>query len=218
MGRRAKYLTEQERIDASRARTKSYRKEPLYVPLNQFPEQFTHWCNNRIRFTSNHIAYRKRHSRRCPSLTGYPPELPSLAALPLPEASPLFQQALESADNLDESDFDQWDEDPPYPHQPYVETPAEKRFTSRLLEVMHGRRLRQMVERNMARRQEYLTQSTRAWLKGLRREREDALDAYKRLSAFLPGYHAGPRELAMAEHLLQWRARTVVHLDQFLSI
>jgi hypothetical protein len=78
-------------------------------------------------------------------------ELLPLASLPLPKEARLFQEALRSADNLDESDLGRWDVDPPLDLNSGVESISESRYMARLTEVMHGRRLRQQQERDKER-------------------------------------------------------------------
>ncbi|RDX43385.1 hypothetical protein OH76DRAFT_1323626, partial [Lentinus brumalis] len=64
----------------------------------------------------------------------------ALAQLPL-SSSRLFVEALESADALDESDLGVWNSRPPYHTLPtHQENDTERRFTERLVEVMHGKR------------------------------------------------------------------------------
>ncbi|KAI0694312.1 hypothetical protein C8T65DRAFT_559435, partial [Cerioporus squamosus] len=62
----------------------------------------------------------------------------ALAQRPL-SSSRLFDQALESVDALDESDLVVWDSRPPYYTLPaHQENDAERRFTERMVQVMHG--------------------------------------------------------------------------------
>jgi hypothetical protein len=58
-----------------------------------------------------------------------------MADLPLPEDSFFFREALASADNLDESELEQYDKDPPYELQPSRDPHADSIFTQRLTEA-----------------------------------------------------------------------------------
>ncbi|KAG2088053.1 uncharacterized protein F5147DRAFT_542146, partial [Suillus discolor] len=70
-----------------------------------------------------------------------PSNLINLATTDLPDTY-LFQQASQSADNLDESDLAQWDVNPPYHAPRPLDTPAEVCWTQNLVQVIHGRRCR----------------------------------------------------------------------------
>ena len=52
--------------------------------------------------------------------------------------SPLFLEAAQSADALDESELPGWEKDPPYNAEPAL-TPDEQIFTGNLVNVMLGK-------------------------------------------------------------------------------
>jgi hypothetical protein len=86
------------------------------------------------------------------SHSGLPPALVASTLADLPTTSYLFKQALQSAENLDESDLGCWDGGPPFVPQPMItDAASEASFTERLVEVMHGRRLRQLIEQDQIR-------------------------------------------------------------------
>jgi hypothetical protein len=139
-----------------------------------------------------------------------------LASLPLPEDGDLFKQALKSADALDESELDQWDRDPPYVVPGPQDTPSEIRWTGRLEEVMHGRRMRRQREVDKQRQRYYHGQET-----DLRNELERVVGQswadYDRIENIMRTYHGGTREMAMGLHLLRWKARDVYYTRLLLS-
>ncbi|KAF8836911.1 hypothetical protein BDN67DRAFT_884611, partial [Paxillus ammoniavirescens] len=70
-----------------------------------------------------------------------PLALVTLARAPILD-SPLFHEALRSADALDELELHHWDGDPPYLQPVPADTIEEKQFTRNLVDVMFGHRLR----------------------------------------------------------------------------
>src|ERR1700722_4445789 len=165
--------------------------------------------------TRNHAAYKKLHGRQgseTPRIPALPSQLVSLALLPLPDPrSFFFAQALQSAAPLDESDLGRWDSDPPFPEASYV--PSEL-YMERLIDVMHGRRLRQQGERDRAREVQCMGMSSVERQATISLELKTVLEEWRRLNSFLPEYRVSVWEVRMAEHLLQWRARTVYHLKE----
>jgi hypothetical protein len=148
----------------------------------------------------------------------FPPALVASASAELPTTSYLFKQALLSADNLDESDLGRWDGGPPFVPQPIITDDAsEASFTERLVEVMHGRRLCQLRERDQMRIVESYGKSAAEVVEALRREIAEGVREWQDLSVFLPGYNAGPREFRMAVHYAEWCARRVVHQQHLLD-
>jgi hypothetical protein len=128
-----------------------------------------------VRAASGHAAYWQKNGHRKPSETslfGSPPPGPSFtgssnetlpglslpddlinqALLPLPESSYLFQEALASPENLDESDLWRWEHGPPYVvDSRSTATPSELRYTERLVEVIHGVWLREQRKADVVR-------------------------------------------------------------------
>ena len=115
-----------------------------------------HFRAKELRSEQNRRAYRKRVGRHLrkdtvrqsppPAWRGLDPHISSVPVLPpalityatmrLP-TSPMFLEAAQSADALDESDLPSWEEDPPYNAEP-DSTPEEDRFTHNLVDVMLG--------------------------------------------------------------------------------
>jgi hypothetical protein len=217
MGRPRKYFTAAEHAAAAQARRDRYNQSDLYVHSLLLIYTVINCCHSgkAMRSLQNQAAYRRRHGRRRLSSTkeaGSPavfPQLPaaliSLALLPLPNTY-LFLEAYKSADNLDESDLGQWDLDPPYDLLRVPEdTPSEERFTVNLVDVMHGRRLRQEEEE----KDRWNNQRGPNVRENILQEIGPALERWQSLARYLKTYQATSREVRMAEHLLQWRARKI---------
>jgi hypothetical protein len=183
------------------------------------------------RSTQNQAAYRRKHGRRGPTsarinvespahaipdiFSNLPSHLVSLALLALPNTY-LFREALRSADNLDESDLAQWDSDPPYPASP--DTPLEAAFTEKLVDVMHGRRLRELRIQKEKRKRDRLDAGSQIEVqRNIAREIGVALKKWHNLSDLLETYQAGPREMRMSQHRLQWHARLIHSLYEELE-
>jgi hypothetical protein len=137
--------------------------------------------------------------------------------LPLPDpTSYFFAQAHSSAENLDESDLGKWDSEPPYPATLVAMDPPGEVYTQRLIEVMHGRRLRQQGECDQARNEQCVGMSSEKRREVIACELKTALEQWRRLDGLLSEYRGSDREVLMANHLLQWQARTICHLrDQW---
>ncbi|KAG2122364.1 hypothetical protein DEU56DRAFT_916345 [Suillus clintonianus] len=99
MGRRAKYLTLDEKAAASQQHRESYSQSQR---------------GKIVRQAQNARYYAKRHGRRGPRTSKIMSEAPltssllQFAALPLPD-SYLFRQSLAGSNLIDESDLLQWD-------------------------------------------------------------------------------------------------------------
>jgi hypothetical protein len=98
-----------------------------------------------------------------------------------------------------------------------TDTASEASFTEHLVEVMHGRRLRQLMEQDQLRVIESHGKSAAEISGALQQEIADGICEWRDRSAFLPKYNAGPRELRMAAHDVEWCARKVVHLQGLLN-
>ncbi|RDX46215.1 hypothetical protein OH76DRAFT_1485646 [Lentinus brumalis] len=142
MGRAPKYLTLQDKLQARQAAKRRYAASDRGKDVKsiQNARAYVH----RTAKTVNH--------RREASVTmvdqhpqgDIPAHLVALAQLPL-SSSRLFDEALTSADALDESDLGVWNLRPPYHTLPaHQENDTERRFTQRLVEVMHGKRFREL--------------------------------------------------------------------------
>ena len=142
-----------------------------------------------------------------------PPALVAQAQNELPISSRFFKMALQSAENLDESDFGRWDHPPPFIPEPLISDPeTEAIYTERVAEAMHGRRLRLQKEQDKIRELENRGRSAFEVVDALRREIAEGLCEWHTVSAYLPEYNAGPREQRMACHYVEWCARKVWHL------
>jgi len=217
MGRRAQYHTIAAKNAAANAR-RALMSQTEWYPLPHSPRLLLTRFNNSARSVKsaiNHVAYRKQH-RRQGTATIHLPKLPLQlllhASLPLPHTSYFFSEALSSAENLDESDLGRWDLDPPYTL--LASDPPGEVYTKHLAEVMHGRRLRQQEERDRAWEIQRAGMSCREQREVIALELKTALEQWKWLDSFVPEYQGGVREVRMAAHLLQWRARTVYHLKE----
>src|ERR1700733_10307696 len=142
-----------------------------------------------------------------------------MALLPLPESTFLFQEAPISPDNLDESDLWRWEGGPPYVvESKSTSTPSELHYTERLIEVVHGVRLREQRKADMVRRNEFLKKNRAVALEGLSVEITAMLEDWNILILFMQDYAAGARELTMAHIYLQWQARTIYHMYNLLFL
>ncbi len=150
-----------------------------------------------------------------------PAHLVALAQLPL-SSSRLFVEALESADALDESDLGVWNSRPPYHTLPaHQENDTERRFTERLVEVMHGKRFRELRADGEDRVRRMDTVGLQEMVEGLEERVAELLvvcydDAPEAIaSAKLPG---SSRDMCMARHHYGWSARRLWCLHADLKI
>jgi hypothetical protein len=105
---------------------------------------------------------------------------------------------------LDESGLDEWDGGPPYVTGPPSDTPQEIRFTERLTEVVHGRRVRLQKEADLGWQQLPLSD--------LKILLDVAVDEWEVGRQFVSEYKDGHRERVMATLWLQWVARRAYEL------
>lgn len=135
-----------------------------------------------------------------------------LALKPLP-TSDLFLSTLLEDDAVDESELDQWDIPPPYTNS----QTSSSAYALNLVDVVHGRHLRNHLKDGMQRMEAYRSRKT---LRGVRQltlamERTE-LERWTRVmkhthdtkcdNAYLSG--------AMAMHYLQWIARRTYSLRE----
>jgi hypothetical protein len=143
------------------------------------------------------------------------------ALFPLPNPSSyLFSQSLASSENLDESELNKWDCDPPYAAEDYPDgSQDEMIFTERLIEVMHGRRLRQERESDQEREELFQEDQTspEMQISWMRCELAFTITHWETLDDCVAKYQAQDREYRMASHRLQWAARTAYHIAQLLK-
>ena len=162
--------------------------------------------------TQRYVAYWRTHGRQG-SLPLTPQRLPKdlivLAIRELPIHSTFFQAASKSAQLLDETGLNEWDGGPPYVTGSPSDTPQEVRFTERLKEVVHGRRVRLQKEDEVFWQQLSVSD--------LRVQLDAAVDEWEIGRRFLTGYRDGHRECVMAELWLQWVARRAYNIHSELS-
>ncbi|KAK7014190.1 hypothetical protein R3P38DRAFT_3205774 [Favolaschia claudopus] len=137
---------------------------------------------------------------------------------PLPLDSPLFAQALRSADALDESDLGRWKAEPPFEEDEDRMDPHSEgylRFTKSLSAVLHGVRLREQRLRDTSLQEEVVRKGLQAILRSIQVEVGELLLCWGRVESLLGAQRYHPfhqsREFAMLEHYLQWLARSICH-------
>lgn len=186
---------------------------------------FTHSCcrAKTARQAQNARAYAKRHGRRgrrtAPKNEPQPLEttLHAFATLALPN-SYLFHQSLAGSDLIDESDLSQWDKPPPYQFAPPPRTPDEDRFTQNLLDVMHGRQLRQLRESCARRAVRFNAGDIAGILKEIRAAQKHLIDGWIGLDARITTLQECTREKVMAKCYQQWQARKILNYQQEESL
>lgn len=77
---------------------------------------------------------------------------------------------------------------------------------------MHGWRLRLQQEEDLVRDRNFEGRSPKQQRELLCGELRAVLAMWEGLASYLTTYKGTRREIHMAEHLLQWRARKIVHL------
>ncbi|KAK7062219.1 hypothetical protein R3P38DRAFT_2493406, partial [Favolaschia claudopus] len=210
MGRSAKHLTLLERASASRESTSKYSTSP-------------HGRANRT--ASKQQARRRRAAKPSLSLPnllhGIPPPTERMLDLrdqPLPLDSPLFAQALRSADALDESDLGRWKAEPPFEEDGDLMDPHSDgylRFTKSLSEVLHGVRVREQRLRDTSLQEEVARKGLQTVVCSIQAEVRELLRCWDRVDKLIRAQFYHPfhqsREFAMLEHYLQWLARSICH-------
>jgi hypothetical protein len=174
------------------------------------------------RSLQNRVAYKRKNGRQgagpsnasdvlCPSLV-------ALALMPLPDTH-LFHEALCSTDELDEAGLGVWDLEPPYALLSISKWGVAE--SEKLVEVMHGRRLRMQREHEKQRDQLYghVPSVLKMEIYG------DMVAALRRWEAaervveggISESSEGGLQAFRMAQHYLQWQARTVYMLyDKYI--
>ena len=127
--------------------------------------------------------------------------------------SPLFLEATQSADALDESELPSWENDPPYNAEP-DSTPDEQIFTRNLVDVMLGRCSRlsdemkaQRAKRFEKRDQELFTESVHSIVERVARWAA----VYDVVQGCLDSSRRHDR---MAACWLQWQARDIHRITE----
>jgi hypothetical protein len=146
MGRAAKYNTIAERLTAQRQRKALYAYTEQYVPPGSqigLVAEKSRQCRGRVaRSRQNRAAYKKMQGRQGSAPLYIPRQPLGMATEPLP-SSYLFREALRSPDALDESGLNHWDNAPPYAPPQTKGSDDSDQYMANLIDVMHGRRLRQ---------------------------------------------------------------------------
>jgi len=176
-----------------------------------------------LRPAQNCRAYRKQTGRHLskdgihmptthPSALSFVPALsPAIiahATAPLP-TSPLFSEATQSVDGLNESELPRWEEEPPYTDTKPDSTPQEEQFTCNLFDVMLGRHVRLAKEAKAQRRRHLESGDHVTILTELVSTITERLvrwsDVYDKVEDCLLGGHKDQ----MAMCWLQWQARDI---------
>ncbi|KAI0694293.1 hypothetical protein C8T65DRAFT_744408 [Cerioporus squamosus] len=137
MGRTAKYRTRQERALAKKA------AKQRYAATDRGRAAIHHQNLRTYKRRVAAIPEPEPVDSRDIKSVDIPEDLISLSRQPIIPTR-LFLKALQCADALDESNLGVWDARPPYNTLPtHMEDDEERRFTNRIVEVMHGRRMRE---------------------------------------------------------------------------
>ncbi|KAJ7239576.1 hypothetical protein B0H12DRAFT_1228040 [Mycena haematopus] len=214
MGRRALYLTQDQKTSADRKDHLKYSRSPRGKAAKARLRQ---------------PAHRRKQAKYVPESTPEcPTSIPGLPALnteiekwyntPLPENEPLFKEALRSADALDESDLMRWKTEPPFVEDDDTTDPYSAgylKYTHSLTHVLHGVRLREQNAEDLRWRAKFAEDGWVAALHDLKEEVQLLLERWERmedLSTRRPyhPFHAS-REHAMFQVYVQWLARTIFH-------
>lgn len=137
-----------------------------------------------------------------------PKRLLELAQKPLP-ISDLFNLSVNDADALDESDLPVWDHPPPYTSLPPPATADEDRFTENIVDVMHGRRLRQSRKKEKERMDRCMRSDVEDVRQMLKHLLQADRDAWVEANVLVESFVGCERHRLMAENYLQWSARCV---------
>jgi len=154
------------------------------------------------------------------TISSAPPLSPALiahATKSLP-SSPLFLEAAQSAEALDESDLPQWEGEPPYSYAEPDSTPQEERFTHNLVEVMLGRRIRLSNEANAQRGRRFENGDHELILTELIHNITEQMVRWLAIYDAVGEGVSGGRNDQMAACWLQWKAREIYSSTQEVLI
>ncbi|KIN98610.1 hypothetical protein M404DRAFT_157473 [Pisolithus tinctorius Marx 270] len=148
------------------------------------------------------------------SVPSLPPALIAYATIPLP-MSPLFLEAAESADALDESDLLKWEREPPYTYAKPDPTPEEQRFTRNLVDVMLGRHARLLGEADTHRAKHLENGDHQQVFTELMGNIAEKLVRWSAIYDTIGGPGMSDnRNIRMAACWLQWQAQDIYHITQ----
>ncbi|KAH7903391.1 hypothetical protein BJ138DRAFT_1168197 [Hygrophoropsis aurantiaca] len=215
MGRRAKYTTLEEKQAAKRQQQRFYSRSERGKATRKVQNACTYAkrCGRQYASQPSSPSATPQHTASeaaSVSLPCFPSTLIALARAPYPDTH-LFHEALRSADAVDESDLSQWDADPPYHYPVPLDTPAEARFTANIVDVMHGRRLRQERCARMDRAKVWGEEGKAQLCAILKDEIIKQFAQWEALEAKINELDKSvcERHMVMARHLLQWKARAL---------
>ncbi|KAJ7083044.1 hypothetical protein C8R43DRAFT_1142744 [Mycena crocata] len=123
---------------------------------------------------------------------------------------------MSNSNALDESDLARWQRKPPFEaddDERDTYSPEYQQYTTSLITVLHGVKMREQNEKDHLRRKEFKVKGWDRCLESLRAEVEQQLMEWEHLTnlnIYHPYHH--PREWATHWHQIQWRARTIYHL------
>ncbi|KAF8062350.1 hypothetical protein FPV67DRAFT_1672819 [Lyophyllum atratum] len=227
MGRRAKYLTQDEKFAGANRRRKEAASTAQYVIQVSLHSCISSWwaSGQTLRKAQNQRAYELRKALAPPK----PPKVslpafsnPSLSAelialtdFPTPQ-SRIFRSAFQSSDALDDTDYSdselaKWDCLPPYEHHFIPKHP------DRLADALHGYRRRRQHEAETQRLRQYKTEPLTNFAIKLHAELVRRHEFWKKIRAAMVGIpgHSILGQLGM--ELLRWEARCVWHLEKDLA-
>ena len=150
------------------------------------------------------------------TVSSVPDLLPALiahATMSLPTL-PLFLEAAQSADALDESDLPQWEEAPPYSYAEPDSTPQEEMFTRNLVDVMLGRRIRLSNEAKAQRRRRFESGNCGQIFTELMDNITEQMVRWLAIYDTVGDGLSGARNDKMATCWLQWKARDIYYSTQ----
>ncbi|KAJ7152201.1 hypothetical protein C8R43DRAFT_1127279 [Mycena crocata] len=209
MGRTAKHLSIEAKAKAARGYDLKYSQKQSSKIIRATARRARHLAK-----TTRHES--SRPLRCIPGLPPLPALVQSMYNEPLPENHAFFRQALEKAGSLDESDLARWKKEPPFVEDEDERNPHSEdytSFTTSLMAVLHGVRLREQNEEDTIRRTNFKVNGWMASIEILRREVGELLVDWARV-VDLDIYHGHhqPREWLMHRHYIQWLARRIYRL------
>ncbi|KAJ8474910.1 hypothetical protein ONZ45_g15792 [Pleurotus djamor] len=196
MGRCAKYLTYADKMAATRARQQAYSQTPHAQQLRL--ERKNTACPTPSR----------RKAAKLPHVDVLPETLIMLANQTLPTTY-LFREAERSEDLLDETEVALYDDDPPYAIETKKYDGDYEAYTSKMIEVMGGRRSRQHRQVKAFLEQQRIKMSPAAFQRRVESELGQEMLLWHRLRAFCEEHVDELRHKEMALNKLEWRSRWV---------
>ncbi|KAJ7839858.1 hypothetical protein B0H14DRAFT_2587789 [Mycena olivaceomarginata] len=209
MGRRAKYLTNDERASAHREdNARHYQRPSAQVVLA---------ASHRAHYIKRTSGLEYPRPGRCiPYLPPLPHEIHRLQRKCLPVSQVLYQDALAGEDMVISNPvLQRWMAKPPFAMDldetdPY--SAEYQHWTECREDIIDGLRMRLQLEDDRRRRLELNTNGWVAFMNALREEVVQLLKDWESLNVRLyHSYHAS-RQYRMHQKYLRWLARTIYHL------